>query len=227
MKDLYLSCVHLGNPLFKSEDKIKHLLEGGYSNVFLLGDIFDEWEMSFKDIIEKYRSIVDKINELSESKQVVIIKGNHDPSLEEMEKVFPKAIICYEFVTVNKGGRVVLIHGDQFDSSILQYYWVSKILYYLFVWPVTHILRINIRDWFKVLLHSIAAKREDKQYDTLVGMIENAAVEKLKMVAMGHTHIPKIIKTDDSLYINPGDWIHNRSFIVYDHEEDVYTLIRT
>ena len=58
--------------------------------------------------------------------------------------------------------------------------------------------------------------RDKKYYNDLILDVEKNAVEKYKHVVMGHTHFPKINKTDQHTYVNCGDWIHHGTYVEYD-----------
>lgn len=224
MKDLFISCVHLGNPLFKSKHFIGELLSRDYRKILLLGDIWDTWEMPFENILKKYQYITEIIREQSEKKEIIFTWGNHDPTLPEIQNAFQDMHVCTVFAWSDLEGVCRVLHGHQFDNAIVKKEWLSKLLYYFLVSPVYHVFRYNLRDKFKNLLHSIAARRGKKSYNSIVMDVERQAVAKYGRVIMGHTHTYKIVQEEETLYINPGDWIHNHSYIEYDIETGKYSL---
>jgi UDP-2,3-diacylglucosamine pyrophosphatase LpxH len=226
MKHLFLSCIHLGSPLFKSEKAILNILDGNYEKIYLVGDIWDTWEMSFTGILHNYASITERIYFLSQQIEIIFIKGNHDPEKEEIKSIFPHITIT-DKVEINRlSGKIMVVHGDEFDNIIVRTEILSKILYYIFVWPILHTIGYDLREQFRYLFHSVAYRKNKEHYLKLVSSVEREAVKKHKKVIMGHTHCPKIYTSNTIVYINPGDWIHNRTFVEYDTLKDKYLLQR-
>jgi len=215
--ELYMSDLHLGSPLFKSKYEILNLLNRDFEKVVIVGDLFDTWEDSFDAIIDKNKEIVSKIQQLS---NLVIIKGNHDPDIDRLKEVFPNAEVCknHDF------GRVVFIHGHEFDSIVTKYSWVAKILF-----PIHWVLErfnLNLKGYLVRLFHSIAAKKNKKYYNSLVLNIEQEAIKKYRdkfnTIIMGHTHLPKHFTTEGIRYINLGNLLHHKTYCIYNNNE--YTL---
>jgi UDP-2,3-diacylglucosamine pyrophosphatase LpxH len=214
-KFLFISDLHLGSPLFRSEDQVFFLLNGNYDKIFIVGDIIDTWEEDVEYIVSKHSKLIDTINKLN---NVIIIKGNHDPSLQSLESIFPgkQVLMEYEFYTGDEIG--IIIHGDEFDIMVTKYSWISKILS-----PIHWVLErvgINIKAFFRELFYSIANKRNKSYYKDLVFDIEQSLVEKYghkyKYVIVGHTHLPKIETINGCIYVNCGDLVHNKTYVIYE-----------
>jgi UDP-2,3-diacylglucosamine pyrophosphatase LpxH len=215
MKILFLSDLHLGSPLFESEDKILSLLEEEYFRVFFIGDIIDVWEDNLVSIVADNQNLLKKINEL---KDVIIIKGNHDPDISTLESVFYGKYVndMHSFKVDDKS--ILVIHGDEFDWLVTKYSWLAKLLF-----PIHWILErfgINLKGWFRDLFCSISSKRDKKYYNELVLDMEKELFNKYKglydCIVVGHTHLPKIIREDDFIYVNCGDWVHNKTYVIYE-----------
>ena len=222
--DLILSCVHMGNPFFRSERKIIELLNGGFDKIFLLGDIWDTWERSFYSILNEYEAITKVLSTQSWEREIILTRGNHDPPIEEIKEAFPRIKVCAECSRSDANGPFVAIHGDGFETPPLNVDWVSMFLYHLLVKTSNTIFRHNVRDAVKDWHHSWLCKRKELPYNSIVLDAEKKAVENYKRVIMGHTHIPKIVKYNGILYVNPGDWIRHRSYATYDFASDEYIV---
>ncbi len=222
MKFLFLSDLHLGSPLFESAREIISLLDKDYDRVFILGDIIDEWEDDVESIVADNKSVIDKINELD---NVVVIKGNHDPTISELKVVFPnkEVIDCYE---LNYDGKsMIIMHGEEFDHLITNHSWLARLVF-PFYWCCER-LGFNLKGCLRQLFHSIFAKIEKKHYNDLVLDTEENLVNKYKdkydYIVVGHTHLPKLVKGTDFTYINCGDWIYHKSYVEY--EDGQFKLI--
>jgi UDP-2,3-diacylglucosamine pyrophosphatase LpxH len=88
-------------------------------------------------------------------------------------------------------------------------------------------LKLNIKAFFRELFYSVSAKRDKDYYIKLVGDIEKSLIKKYRpnynYLVCGHTHLPKINKDAGVQYVNCGDWVHNRTYVIYDSGE--FTLM--
>ena len=214
MKLLFLSDLHLGSPLFESEAEIINLLSKDYDQIYIIGDLLDVWEDDLASVVSDNMSIINRIHTLD---NVIIIKGNHDPSLVELEGVFPKKNVYYQHELGIGDKKCIVAHGDEFDDLIRKYSWLAK-----FSWPINWLFErvgINLKGFFRKLFYSVSAKRKKKYYNDLVLNMEEKFVDCYKdeydYMIVGHTHFPKITKGNDFTYINSGDWIHNKSYVEF------------
>lgn len=222
MKLLFISDLHLGSPLFRFKNKVIRLLDDKYDRVFILGDLLDIWEDSLESIVRDNRKIINRINELD---NVVIVKGNHDPSIFDLNSVFPNAMICSAY-RYSVGDKIlVMVHGDECDDLIAKYSWLARALFPIH-W-VCERFGINLKGFFRELFHSVAMKVNKQYYNDLVSGIEKELVSRYAdgcdYLIVGHTHLPKIVKKGNVIYINCGDWTWNQSFAVY--ENNAFRLI--
>jgi UDP-2,3-diacylglucosamine pyrophosphatase LpxH len=208
MSILFISDFHLGSPLFKNEFAIYDLVtKGNFEHIYVIGDVIDTWENDTSKIVNKYKNFL----KLFDHTNVTIVKGNHDPDIATLKKIFPAAEIVMSKVIPDIG---IVIHGDEFDKLVTKYSWVAKIFY-----PVHWLLQrfgINIKAFFREMYNSISAKRNSPYYPELVSDIEIKLKEKYLpygYVFCGHTHEPKFFEN----YVNCGDWIHNKSYVIYDN----------
>jgi len=220
MKNLYLSDIHLGNPFFESKDYIIKLLDNEYNKVFLVGDTIDAWEENVDSIVEDYKDLIDKLNSLD---NLIVIKGNHDPSLEDLKIIFPNGVVCNDYF--DEDNNTLAIHGHGFDKLIIEYSWLAKMLYPI-QWSFER-FNIDLSYFFRNLFYSIAAKKEKKYYSKLVLDIEHEIVfsyVRYDSVIVGHTHFPKIVNNENVNYINCGDWTHSCTYIEYNLETKEFEL---
>lgn len=217
MKILFLSDLHLGSPLFDSESEsiIMALLDGNYDKIFIVGDTIDSWEEKLTTIRLSYVNLFAKLNNLD---NVIIIKGNHDPSLSELQNFFPFKEVTDDYVIYDSNKSMIIMHGDEFDNLVRKYSWFAKIIF-----PIHWFFErfgLNLKGFFRTTLYSISAKRQKKYYNDLVLDMEKGLVNKYKelydCIVVGHTHFPKKVTGDNFVYVNCGDWIHNKSYVEYE-----------
>jgi UDP-2,3-diacylglucosamine pyrophosphatase LpxH len=208
--DLYISDLHVGSPLFIHSRLVEQLLASNkYEKIYLLGDILDVWEGKLPALIKRNTSLVKTLRAVSNEKEVNMVVGNHDPSIEELNMIFPQMKIEKSLEV----GNTAILHGHIFDELITQFSWLARGMFY--IQKKFERLGIDPSAFFRELYHSVAAKRQEKYYSDLVLAIEKEAVEthrKFKYVFMGHTHMPKISR-GRTTYVNTGDWTHNYTYV--------------
>ena len=145
-KSIFLSDIHLGFNGCQNEKLESFLSSVKCESLYLVGDIIDFWAMEdnffWPDIHTK---ILDRFIELKEQGvEVKYISGNHDDPLREdriIEDLYnrgePYHMIInqldkldhcerYDFMS-KKHGKILLIHGDQYDSVTTNAKWISKL----------------------------------------------------------------------------------------------------
>jgi UDP-2,3-diacylglucosamine pyrophosphatase LpxH len=134
-KHIFISDIHLGSPLQKNHDDLLDAIVEKCDNMFLIGDIIDVWEDDLEDIIKDRRNgmIISSINMVSKLIPVYIIRGNHDPTIKELKKIFPKCRIYDKLKMDINGDKYILIHGHQFDDLIIKYSFLAK-LFFIIYW---------------------------------------------------------------------------------------------
>lgn len=208
MRYLFISDFHLGSPLFSREYALTRILLDGYDKVFLVGDILDIQEAPLDAIISEYHYLISLINQLD---NVIIIKGNHDPSIGDLSKVFTNAMVRDSY-TDDFG---IVTHGDAFDKFLgTLLYTVSFKAFYVF-----ERLGINTKMMVRNAYARILSLVKNKPLDSLLFHYEINVVKHygncFDNIVMGHSHLPKIVDCGNCKYINCGDWIHNKTYVEY------------
>lgn len=238
--------MHLGAPSFEvsllREKKIISFLESIQHDaqaVFLVGDVFDFW-FEYKYAVPKgFVRFLAKLAELkSKGIDINIFTGNHDLWMNdylqqeigatifhdkiELQCNFPLGIKCE-----NCSKNILVAHGDGLGAGDTWYkkmkkVFTNKICIWLFRWlhpdigikiaqlwsrqsftdPGIEVFKGEEREW---LIQYCKKKLTEKNYNYFV---------------MGHRHLPmKIDLTENSTYINLGDWIVNCNYAVFDGEK--------
>jgi len=209
-RDLFLSDLHLGSPLFNFNDQICNLLKQTfYERIFLLGDIIDTWENPLYFTQCRHYDIFNLLSELKD--RLFFIRGNHDPKIYILRELFKEANIYESYdMRLPDGRRVYMIHGEEFDNLWLEYASIAKALYGI-QWILER-LNINLKAFYSTLRCSLSSKYRKSYWNELVSAIEMKAVSTYKKdydaLVMGHTHVGKVIHIHDYdkgfTYVNPG-----------------------
>jgi len=223
-KSIYISDIHLGMKRCKAKKLIRFLSEIETEKLFLVGDIIDFWELQKKNEQKKHRNkffeklqkkpenegewkhshseVLRKLLKLSEKgTEIIFIIGNHDELLRPLFKdVFQigNSIFCneYEYTSIS-GENILIIHGDQFDWSMLI---PSGFMAFDNILPDGIYSKVvnKVTGWLNVKKRIRKFLQRHPQYDKVI---------------YGHTHKPEI----ESDIINCGDWVHSCSYVVEDY----------
>ena len=153
------------------------------------------------------------------------ISGNHDDPLREdriIEDLYnrgePYHMIInqldkldhcerYDFMS-KKHGKILLIHGDQYDSVTTNAKWISKLggLIYDGLIYINRPLSKRLKALTKRLVDGASGFHKKVKNECQKGEYSG--------LMCGHNHRPEIKKFESHFYINPGDWIESSSPIV-------------
>ncbi len=211
MEYLFLSDLHMGHAYFNEDDKViimNLLRDPAFDKIFFVGDTIDAWAMNTDDIVAEFRYVIDTINGVAKEKPVVILMGNHDPCRAVMKNIFPHSKLVDRHVEDD----FVAFHGHVYDPLLNQFGIMAELFYPIHQWMAKKGIILNY--FFRNLIHSFFVWKHKATHNSVVMSIEKRAVKDAnKTVVMGHTHIPKIVP---NVYVNCGDWTHNKSYVVYD-----------
>ena len=226
-KSVFLSDIHLGFSGCKSDKLDLFLSNLKCKELYLVGDIIDFWAMEdnffWPDIHTK---ILDRFIELKEQGvEVKYISGNHDDPLREdriIEDLYnrgePYHMIInqldkldhcerYDFMS-KKHGKILLIHGDQYDSVTTNAKWISKLggLIYDGLIYINRPLSKRLKALTKRLVDGASGFHKKVKNECQKGEYSG--------LMCGHNHRPEIKKFESHFYLNTGDWIESCSAIV-------------
>jgi UDP-2,3-diacylglucosamine pyrophosphatase LpxH len=125
-----------------------------------------------------------------------------------------------------EGKRLLIIHGDQFDS-VVRY---ARFVAFLGDWAYNAALVIN--RWFNVARRHLGypywslsqwAKRQVKEAVKAVDRFEDALAGEARRrgldgVVCGHIHHAEMRDVNGMLYLNTGDWVESCTALVEHHD---------
>lgn len=211
---LIMSDFHLGNPLFNIDNKIIKLFnDKKIKRIYLLGDIFDTWEENIEKTINKHNNLIQVIN--NSHKVDIIIRGNHDPDIDIMRDIFYNKAVLDHYEDIIHKKKVYMAHGDEFDNTEL----FGKLLFKP-IKLLERLTHLNIRAIGRSMLYNDILRSNNANYNSVVLEMEIKLVNKYSsnydIMIFGHTHIPKIVKINNSMYINCGSIIDNKTYLIID-----------
>ncbi len=228
VRSVFISDVHLGFKGCSAELLLDFLHSIEMEYLFLVGDIIDVWSMkkamfwpqSHNNVL---RTILGKAKHGS---KVIFIPGNHDEVFRAFDgAVFGNLEIHREFVhTAADGRRILVLHGDEFDSVVKCSPWLAKLGSNLYDMLLAANPYINwVRRKFDLPHWSLSAylKHKAKSAVQYIGSFEDAVAQAARRrgvdtVVCGHIHHAEMREIGGVKYCNDGDWVESCTSLIED-----------
>lgn len=234
-KIFFASDFHLGVPDYASSlQRERHIIQWLDSikpeahSIYLLGDIFDFWFEYQYTIPKGFTRFLGKLAALrDEGIPIFFFTGNHDMWMFDY---FPKELgipVYREPQLLQVGDHKILIgHGDGLGPGdktykVLKKFFNSKTCQWLFA-RLHPNLGISIANAWSKKSRITNLQREEK-FNGEEGeflWVHCRDLEKQNhhdFYIFGHRHLPLNLEVcDNSKYINLGEWVHFKTYAVYD-----------
>lgn len=227
-RSVWISDIHLGTRGCNAELLLDFLRAIECDTLYLVGDIVDGWRLRkgwyWPD---SHNEVVRRILKLAHrGTRVVLIAGNHDEMLRPYAGMsFGGVEIALDAIhTTADGRRLLITHGDEFDSVVLYARWLA----FLGDQAYTLLLRLNvvlnrIRRRLDLPYWSLSSylKKRVKNAVQFIGAFEEAVAHAARDrhvdgVVCGHIHSAEIRQIGDITYHNDGDWVESCTALVED-----------
>ena len=228
-----VSDLHLGTKDSKAEEFIEFLEKHPTDLLILNGDIVDGWALNRGTKWKKqHTKVISKLLQLSNTTQIIWIRGNHDEFIQDFIGTHLGAIEIkedYKLDIHNTVENYYIFHGDVVDVFITKYKWLSKIGAVGYDFALTLNRWYNTyRKWRNLPYQSISQKIKSgvKAATNYINDFETTALSMATKkgcngVMCGHIHQPEDRMIDGKRYINSGDWIENMSAILIGKDGDI------
>ncbi|MEO6697301.1 MAG: UDP-2,3-diacylglucosamine diphosphatase [Gammaproteobacteria bacterium] len=236
-RTIWISDVHLGIRACKAEFLLDFLKQTQSDYLYLVGDVIDLWSMkTFWYWPKLHNDVVQAVlNKAANGTKVIYVPGNHDELFRDyVGHSFGKVRICAEAIHKTADGRKLLvIHGDEFDSVVKYSKWLAKLGSGMYEFLLLSNRSINFfRRRFGFPYWSLATylKHKVKNAVSYISKFEEVLVHeakkrKLHGVICGHIHKATIEDFDGVLYCNDGDWVESCTALV-EHPDGALAVIR-
>ncbi len=196
------------------------------NTLVIMGDLFDVWTGTNDVTMNEYGPLLQRLRVLKcKGTKIIYIEGNHDFSMGHFFTGDLMADVYPESHTMNiDGKKIYLSHGDTVLMSAGEKLWraflrsplftiLSKLLGPKMVWKTARKLSHKSRNYgakkeVESALNEFAAKKLAEGYDGVI---------------FGHSHVGGIhdeaAGPGTGFYANPGGWINEKSYLVYDNSE--------
>ncbi len=221
---IWVSDVHMGARTTQAARLATFLQSIDTEYLYLVGDILDAWKLrkrwywpqSHSDMVQTV------LHKAQGGTKVWLMPGNHDEVLRDFLGLkFGEIELVDECVhTLRDGRRLLVIHGDQFDSVVIDAKWLA------FVGDKAYSIAIVVNAAFNFVRRklgfeywSLSAYLKHKVKSTAVKDFKDMALlavrdRKLDGIVCGHTHFAEITDCNGILYCNDGDWMESGTALV-------------
>ncbi len=237
-KNIYFaSDFHLGVPTHEQsrarEDAIVRWLasiKDDAAEIFLVGDLFDFWFEYDKVIPKGFIRLQGMMATIADAGiPIHVFTGNHDMWMfQYFEKELGLKMYREPITRIFNGKKFYIGHGDglgpgDHSYKFLKKVFASKICQWLFA-RIHPNLGMGIANrWSK----SSRAANDNKEHflgeeNEWLAIYSKEVLSKefFDYFIFGHRHLPLDIQlTDQSRYVNLGEWLHFNSYAVFDGEE--------
>jgi UDP-2,3-diacylglucosamine pyrophosphatase LpxH len=227
-RTIFVSDVHLGTRGCKADLLADFLAVNSCETLYLVGDIVDGWQLERRWYWNpaQTRVVQEILRKVEEGTRVIYIPGNHDEFLRPYcGRVIAGVELMQEAIHETADGRRILVlHGDQFDSVIGYAKWLAHIgdQAYCFALAMSdrlHELRrsLGLPYWSLSAYLKRAVKNAVEYVSRFEDIVARATVPKgVDGVLCGHIHHAEIRRIGPVLYLNDGDWVESCTAVVED-----------
>lgn len=229
-RTIWISDVHLGTRSCNARLLIDFLDHTDSETMFLVGDIIDGWRLKKKFYWPAaHNDIVWRIMKRARrGTRVVYIPGNHDEMFRQFTGLSFGGVEIRRaaFHDTADGRRLMVLHGDEFDTVMLAHRWLAFLgdaayhaLMATNLWVNAVRRRLNLPYWSlsKVAKHKVKnAVAFISKYEEVVA---RAAAERgIDGVVCGHIHTADHrqfrAEGQEVEYWNDGDWVESCTALV-------------
>lgn len=226
VRSIWISDIHLGFRGCSADFLLDFLHHIECDYLYLVGDIIDVWEMKKRMFWPQAHNNVIRtlLGKAKHNTKVIYVPGNHDEILRDYDgAVFGNVEIQNEVIhTTADNRRLLILHGDQFDSVVK----ISPLLAKVGSRLYEYLLRANryvnmVRRKFGFSYWSLAAflKHKVKNAVQYISNFEEAVAHEAARqgvdgVVCGHIHRAEIARHHNVDYYNCGDWVESCTALI-------------
>src|ERR1700683_2985619 len=228
LRTVFISDIHLGFKVCSADLLLDFLHHVEMDYLFLVGDIVDVWSMK-KSMFwpQAHNNVLRTIlGKAKRGTKGIFVPGNHEGAVREFDGGgFRNLEIHSEYVHRGVDGkRMLVLHGDEFDSVVKCSPWLAKLGSNIYDVLLAANPYIN---WVGPKLHlphwslSSYLKNKAKTAVQYIGSFEDAVAQAARKrgvdtVVCGHIHRAEMRDINGILYCNDGDWVESCTSLVED-----------
>lgn len=228
VRSIFISDIHLGSRSCNATALLSFLREVHSEQIYLVGDIIDLWSLkkSFYWPQEHNNVLRTLLGKAKHGTRVIYVPGNHDEAFRDFAgSVFGNLVIERDCIhTTALGARLLVLHGDEFDSAVQYSPWLAALGSHAYDFSIDMNRHFNrIRRLLGYDYWSLASylKQRVKNAVRYISSFEQAVAHEVRRrgvdgVVCGHIHRAEIREIDGMLYCNDGDWVESCTALIED-----------
>jgi len=221
MVTLVISDLHIGSKGCNAKEIFKLLKKTEYDRLILVGDIIDGWLFQkYKRFSDQHIKIISLLMKISKTKPIIWISGNHDEFLRKFTPMEMGGIQIMDEYTEN---GIWFSHGDLYDG-IVKLRWLGMLgsFGYDAAIVIDRMMKsLGYRKSLSKFLKDNVKAAVSFMVDFENEMARQATKRQCHTVVCGHIHKPNDKRIEDVRYVNTGDWIENKSYVIYTHSDEL------
>jgi len=202
--------------------------------LILNGDIFDLWIEWNTVIIKDYFPILKILSDLKESGiRIIMVTGNHDFWFGNFLSQTIGIELYQDFFSETIGLNTFYVtHGDLHTVNDIRYQIFRRIIRSFPVKVLVKCIHPTLSLYLGTSLSRSSRNRKDSPdlqqkkekglirfAEKMINDFQTINQSKSLVVAMGHSHQPKLIPIKQGWYVNSGDWIKHKSYCIINQEK--------
>lgn len=226
VRTLFLSDIHLGYKPARVRELLEFLRGIEAERIVLVGDIVDGLSMAKRFFWSDEHTQVLRwfMARRRAGARLIYLPGNHDHSFAMFAEMLRGQVEVHrEWVhKTARGERLLVVHGDQFDSHVALPRWLETLgnAMYSFTVGLNGVLN-DTRRLFRqsywplaerLKLATPTAARYIERFEQTA--VSHARAQGYDGIICGHIHRAKLSRMDGTLYANTGDWVESCSALV-------------
>ena len=227
-KSIFISDIHLGSRGCQADVLCSFLKNNTCENLFLVGDVIDGWQLQKRWFFpQSHANVIRRIlTAAKRGTKVYYIPGNHDEALRkflqfDIEVGNISLIDRFDYEAIN-GKKYLVIHGDFFDSLMVDNKWLMHIgdfAYNFMIWVNVHFNKIRKTLGMDYWSLSKWLKQNTKEALNFINNFEGHLSEYCKEesydgIICGHIHVATIKDINGVEYMNCGDWVESSTALL-------------
>ena len=199
---IVISDLHLGSDVCQAKLLEEFLVWAVQHTTELVinGDIFDD--LNFKRLTKRHFACLKIIRRNSDRHdfRLTWVRGNHDGPADIVSHIVGVEIHD-EYVHENRQSRLLILHGDQFDTFTTGFPLLTDIACGVF-YLIQRFMPHRAARWIRRI-----SKRWQRNSERIErGAVDYARSRGFHHVTCGHTHLPLLAVHDGVTYVNSGTW---------------------
>jgi len=235
-RTLFLSDIHLGFKHARVRELNEFLRRFEAEQIVLVGDIVDALSLARRAFwsAEHTEVVRTLLARQRAGTRLIYIPGNHDASLAMLAQMLRGQLEVHrEWVhRTARGERLLVLHGDQFDSVLPVPAWLARLGDVLYTGTILVNHRLNDlrralgRPYWslaeRVKLSIGTSLRYIEHFERLAA--EHAHEKGYDGVVCGHIHRANLRRIGGALYGNSGDWVESCTALLENDDGELELL---